>query len=45
MGICKRIEERIPKIKEELSSKDEEIKQGKESVEIERDMRCSRTNF
>ena len=45
MGICKRIEERIPKIKEELSSKDEEKEQGKESVEFERDRRCSRTNI
>lgn len=33
--ICKRIEERIPKIKEELKPKDEEKEQGKESMQIE----------
>lgn len=33
VGICKRIEERIPKIKDELNSKEEE--KGKESVQIE----------
>ena len=43
--ICKRIEERIPKIREELSSKDEEKEQGKESVQIEHDRRRSRANI
>lgn len=43
--ICKRIEERIPKIKEELSSKDEEKEQGKERVKNEYSRRRSRTDF
>ena len=43
--ICKRIEERIPKIKEELKPKDEGKEQGKESVQIEHGRRCSRANI
>lgn len=35
VGICKRIEERIPKIKEELSTKEKEEEKGKESMQIE----------